>query len=177
MSEGHSFKQHFLLFCREWPVTKEPAALWIALLGCIYTRAKAKAIISFDLCRCSCRRSMDTQIENNDTHWKRCRFHSNINAPLRHYHTERQAARQVAMSHWNALWCSKIGPRSIPNHHGKRQNFKAAARCSTLGVFIPLAFALTQCEYALGLWADLLNRSEMRLDNMDFIVQVDCCKC
>ena len=31
VSEGHSSKQHFLLFCREWLVTKELRALWIVL--------------------------------------------------------------------------------------------------------------------------------------------------
>ena len=40
---------------------------------------------------------------------------------------ERQAACQAARSHWNALWRSKMGPRSIPERHGKHQNFKAAA--------------------------------------------------
>ena len=46
------------------------------LLSCIYTRAKA--IVFFDLCRCS----INTQIESNATDWKQCRFRSNINAPL-----------------------------------------------------------------------------------------------
>ena len=37
-------------------------------------------IFFFDLCRCS----INTQIGNNATRWKRCRFrfHSNINEPL-----------------------------------------------------------------------------------------------
>ena len=35
-------------------------------------------------------------------------------------HTERQAARQAARSHWNALWRSKIDPRPIPKRHGER---------------------------------------------------------
>ena len=44
-----------------------------------------------------------------------------------HNHTERQAARQAARSHWNALWRFKMGPRSIPKRQPKRPNFKAAA--------------------------------------------------
>ena len=51
---------------------------------------------------------------------------------------ERQAACQAAKSHWKALWHFKMGPRSIPKRHGKRQNFKAAAWRLTLGVVIPL---------------------------------------
>ena len=43
------------------------------------------------------------------------------------WQVERQAAHQAARSHWNALWCSKMGLRSIPKHHGKRQNSKASA--------------------------------------------------
>ena len=46
---------------------------------------------------------------------------------LSYEHTKRQAAAAAARSHWNALWRSKMGPRSIPKHHGKRQNFKGAA--------------------------------------------------
>ena len=40
--------------------------------------------------------------------------------------------------HLNVLWLSKMGPRSIPKRHGKRQNFKAAADAwrLTLGVGI-----------------------------------------
>ena len=51
---------------------------------------------------------------------------------LRHNHTERQATRQAARSHWNTLWCSKMGPRSIPKCHGNCQNFKAATWRLTL---------------------------------------------
>ena len=129
----------FLLFCREWPVTKEPMALWIALLGCIYIRVKAKVIYFFDLLPLTHRCSVNTQIGNNATDRKRRRFRfcSNINAPLRHNHTKGQAASQAARSHWNTLWSSKMGPRSIPKHHGKRQNFKAAAWPLTLGAFTP----------------------------------------
>ena len=52
------------------------------LLSCIYTRAKANFIC--DLCGCCCHCSINTQIENNATGWKRCRFffRSSINAPL-----------------------------------------------------------------------------------------------
>ena len=42
---------------------------------CIYTRAKANFFV--DLCRCS----INTQIGNNATCWKRRRVRSNINAP------------------------------------------------------------------------------------------------
>ena len=54
----------------------------------------------------------------------------------------RQASAAVAKSHWNALWRYKMGPISIPKHHGKRQNFKAATWRLMLGVFIPLAFTV-----------------------------------
>ena len=51
---------------------------------------------------------------------------------------ECQAAHQAARSHWNALWCSKIGPRSIPKRHGKRQNSKASADAWHLTLDAPL---------------------------------------
>ena len=89
--------------------------------------------------------------------WKyyRCTFlplasiSEDISTVYSYTHTERQAARQgsaaAPRSHWNALWRSKMGPRSNPKHHSKHQNFKAAAWCLTLdawrltlGVFIPL---------------------------------------
>ena len=55
-----------------------------APLSCIYTRAKAKAIFFFDLCRCCCRCRINTQIGNIATDLKRRRFHfrSSQNAPL-----------------------------------------------------------------------------------------------
>ena len=55
------------------------------MLGFIYIRAnaKAKAIFFFDLLPLACCCSVNTQIGNNATDWKRCRFRSNINAPLR----------------------------------------------------------------------------------------------
>ena len=53
----------------------------------IYIRAKAKtkAIFFFDVCRHCCRCSINTQIGNNGTGYKRRRFRvrSNINEPLR----------------------------------------------------------------------------------------------
>ena len=60
-------------------------------LGCFYIRVrvkvKAKAIIFFDLLLPTHRCSMNTQIGNSATDWKRCRFRfhfrSNINAPLK----------------------------------------------------------------------------------------------
>ena len=36
VSEGRSCHLYFLPFCKEWPVAKEPAALWIALLGTVH---------------------------------------------------------------------------------------------------------------------------------------------
>ena len=48
---------------------------------------------------------------------------------LSYEHTELQASASAVRSHWNALWRSKMGPRSIPKRHGKHQNFKAATRC------------------------------------------------
>ena len=37
------------------------------------------------------------------------------------------AAAAALTFYWNTLWCLKIGPRPIPKHQPKRQNFKAAA--------------------------------------------------
>ena len=66
-------------------------------------------------------------------HLENCRCEISVDLVLRHNHAkrqvERQAACQAARSHWNTLWRSKMGPRSIPKRHGKRQNFKAATRC------------------------------------------------
>ena len=73
---------------------------------------------------------------------KKDRFCSELNPHLPvlmvkgHNHTERQAERQAARFHWNALWRSKIGPRPIPKRHVDRHNgsidlyynFDAAAR-------------------------------------------------
>ena len=71
-------------------------------------------------------------------------------ADLSYNHTERQvehqAACQVARSYWNALWLSKMGPRSIPKCHGKCQNFKAAAWRS-----------VWLCPYIIGREASVAN--------------------
>ena len=66
----------------------KPNQIYRITLGLIYIRAKAnvKAIFFFDVCRHCCRCSINTQIGNNVTGWKRChfrvRFCSNINEPL-----------------------------------------------------------------------------------------------
>ena len=61
----------------------------------------------------------------NDTEYKMVLNCSKLNA-LRLTHTkrqaERQASRQAARSHRNALWRSKMGPRSIPKRQGERHN-------------------------------------------------------
>ena len=60
---------------------------------------------------------------------------------LSYEHTKRQVAVSAsaaeARSHWDALWCSKIGPRPIPNRHPKRQNFKAAAAAGCAYILNP----------------------------------------
>ena len=54
--------------------------------------------IFFDLCRCCCRCSINTQIGNNATRWKRCRFRFNvpsyISVPLGSAHIERKRTRK-----------------------------------------------------------------------------------
>ena len=75
---------------------------------------------------------------------------------LSNNHTECQAAhqvaRQVGRSHWNTLWCSKMGPRSISKHHGKRQNFKAATDAwgLTLHLMLGVGIALLPAPSPLG---------------------------
>ena len=41
---------------------------------------------------------------------------------LSYTHTKRQAAAAAARSHWNALWRSKMGPRSIFKRQGERHH-------------------------------------------------------
>ena len=60
----------------------------LLLYICAYNRfiyIRAKAMFFFDLCRCCCCCSINTQIGNNATGWKRRRFHllfcSNLNEP------------------------------------------------------------------------------------------------
>ena len=88
--------------------------------------------------------------------WTSCReIFTSVNtkklkAVLSYNHTERQAesqvAHQAARSHWNALWRSKMGPRSIPKRQPKHQNFKAAAWRLMLDA---------RCGYALGSFRSL----------------------
>ena len=72
---------------------------------------------------------------------------SHYTDPLWYKHTkhqvELQEARQVARSHWNALWHSKTGPRPIPKWEGKRHT----VQCN--GFNLPLD---AQCVYIFSQW-------------------------
>ena len=75
-------------------------------LGFLYIRAnaKAKAIFFFDLLPITHRCSINTQIGNNATDWKRCRFRfhfrSNINAPLHIYLLDVTYLTESPLYHW-----------------------------------------------------------------------------
>ena len=76
---GQSKINSVFLFILTWSRSMWVHTSWL-LLSCIYTRAKANFF--FDFCHCCCCCSINTQIENNATDWKGCRFRFSINATL-----------------------------------------------------------------------------------------------
>ena len=104
----------FLVFNSEC-YTRRPLDSHHGILGFIYTRAKAK--IFFDLCRCCCRCSINTQIGNNTTGLKWHRFRCSINEPLSSVHTCRLLARFIKTARFCLelfkWWWAKCGQNGL----------------------------------------------------------------